>query len=122
VTIAPENLVGRSIEWTGVHHSRDGDFADLSTHVVTYETADHCYVTASGQLTGDSAYTYTRLDDRMAIMVYHPLEYRGRTDVVPNAMFDFEAGSDRAVILAGGEPFAVAEGTMREVPPPSRRQ
>lgn len=31
-------------------------------------------------------------------------------------MFDFEQETDRAVITAGGEPFAVADGSMREVP------
>ena len=114
--------MGTSFEWTGVHHSGDGDFADLSTHVVTYETADRCYVTANGQLAGDSGYSYRRLDDRMAIVICHRKEYQGRTDVVLNAMVAFEAGTDRAVILAGGEPFAVAEGAMRAVATPPSPQ
>ena len=45
---APDTLVGKSIKWTGVHHSEHGDFTDLSTHVVTYETEGTCYVTADG--------------------------------------------------------------------------
>jgi len=36
---APASLVGYSLEWTGVHHSAGGDFEELSTHTVTYETA-----------------------------------------------------------------------------------
>ncbi len=40
---APDTLVGKSIEWTGVHHSEGGDFHDLSTHTVTYETENTCY-------------------------------------------------------------------------------
>jgi len=39
---APESLIGKSIEWTVVHHSEKGDFTDLSTHTVTYETAGTC--------------------------------------------------------------------------------
>jgi hypothetical protein len=51
---APDTLVGKSIEWTGVHHSAHGDFTELSTHVVTYETEYTFYVTAGGKLaTGD---------------------------------------------------------------------
>jgi hypothetical protein len=30
-------------------------------------------------------------------------------------MLDFAEGKDRAVILSAGEPFAVADGDMREV-------
>jgi hypothetical protein len=120
MTNAPETLVGRSIEWTGVHHSEHGDFTDISTHVVTYETVDSCYVTAGGKLAGEACYTYRKLDERMAVVIYRPEEYQGRTNVVLYAMFDFARGEDRAVILAGGEPFAVAEGTMREVATPPR--
>jgi len=116
----PESLVGKSIEWTGVHHSEQGDFAETSTHVVTYETADRCYVTAAGKLVGEAHYTYRRLDERMGIVIYRPKEYRGRADVVLYAMFDFADGKDRAVLTAGGEPFAVADGSMREVPTPER--
>jgi hypothetical protein len=115
---APDTLVGKSIEWTGVHHSEHGDFTDISTHVVTYETPDHCYVTAGGKRVGEARYTYKRLDDRMGIVIYYPKEYQGRSDVVLNAMFDFAEGKDRAVLTAGGEPFAVADGDMREVATP----
>lgn len=115
-----DTLAGRSLEWTGVHHSARGDFTDISTHVVSYETADTCYVTARGKLVGEATYTYRKLDDRMAIVVYRPKRYRGRSDVVLYAMLDFALATDRAVILAGGEPFAVADGGIREVPTPPR--
>lgn len=117
---APDTLVGRSIEWTGVHHSEHGDFTDISTHTVSYETGSSCYVTSGGKLVGEARYTYKKLDDRMAICIYHPKEYQGRSDVVLNAMFDFADMKDRAVLLAGGEPFAVADGDMREVETPPR--
>ncbi len=115
-----ETLKGRSIEWTGVHHSERGDFTDISSHIVSYETEDTCYVTAGGRLVGEARYTYKKLDDRMAILVYRPERYQGRADVVLYAMLDFSEATDRAVILAGDEPFAVAEGTMREVATPPR--
>lgn len=115
---APDSLVGKSIEWTGVHHSEHGDFTDLSTHVVTYETEDRCYVTAGGKFAGDASYTYKKLDERMAIVIYRPDAYQGRANVVLYAMLDFAQMTDRAVILAGGEPFAIADGRMREVPTP----
>jgi hypothetical protein len=73
---APDTLVGKSIEWTGVHYSEHGDFTDLSTHVVTYETERTCYVTADGKLAGGARYTYKRLDDRMAIVIYRPEQYQ----------------------------------------------
>lgn len=120
MTKAPETLVGRSIEWTGAHHSEHGDFTDISTHVVTYETEDGCYVTANGKLVGEARYTYKRLDERMAIVIYRPERYQGRSDVVLYAMLDFAEAKDRAVLLAGGEPFAVADGSMREVATPPR--
>jgi hypothetical protein len=120
MTNAPDTLAGKSIEWTGVHHSEHGDFTDLSTHVVTYVTEDRCYATAGGKLAGEAHYTYKKLDDRMAIVIYRPEQYQGRSDVVLYAMFDFAEGKDCAVILAGGEPFAVADGTMREVATPPR--
>jgi hypothetical protein len=47
--------VGKSIEWTGVHYSEHGDFKGLSTHVVTYETEDTCYVTAGGKRVGEAS-------------------------------------------------------------------
>jgi len=118
--MAPDTLIGKSIEWTGVHHSAHGDFTDISTHVVTYETADSCYVTAGGKLVGEALYTYRKLDDRMAIVIYRPREYQGRDDVTLYAMFDFEQATDRAILTAGGEPFAVADGKMREVTTPAR--
>lgn len=40
---APDKLVGKSIEWKGVHHSEHGDFTDISNHTVTYETESTCY-------------------------------------------------------------------------------
>ena len=115
-----DSLAGRSIEWTGVHYSERGDFMDISSHTVSYETEGTCYVTAGGKLVGESSYTYKKLDDRMGIVVYRPEYYQGRSDVVLYAMLDFAQGTDRAVILAGGEPFAVADGKMREVPTPPR--
>ena len=115
-----DSLVGRSLEWRGVHHTPGGDFADLSTHTVTYETAHHCYVTAGGELVGEVSYTYRKMDDRMATIIYRPDVYQGRTDVVLYAMLDFDQWTDRAVITADGEPFAVANGTIREVVNPPR--
>ena len=117
---APDSLVGKSMEWTGVHHSEHGDFTDVSTHTVSYETETTCYVTSGGELVTEANYTYKKLDDRMAICIYFPREYQGRWDVVLNAMFDFADMSDRAVLLASGEPFAVADGVMREVETPPR--
>ena len=117
---ALDSLVGRSIEWTGVHHSENGDFPDISTHVVTYETEDTCYVTAAGKLVGEATYSYKKLDDRMGVVIYRPQRYQGRTDVTLYAIFDFAERTDRAVILAGGEPFAVADGSIREVATPPR--
>ncbi len=117
---APDSLVGRSLEWTGVHYSENGDFTDISTHTVSYETANACYVTSGGKLVGEARYTYKKLDDRMGICIYRPKEYQGRSNVVLNAMFDFEDMKDRAVIVAGGEPFAIANGDIREVETPPR--
>lgn len=54
------------------------------------------------KLGGEASYMYKKLDDRMAILVYHPEGYQGRSDVVLDAMLDFEQGADRAVILARG--------------------
>jgi hypothetical protein len=120
MTTAPDSLKGKSIEWTGVHHSAEGDFTEISTHVVSYETPDRCFVTASGSFMGEADYVYKKMDDRMGIVIYHPDDYRGRPDVVLYAIFDFAEGTDRAVILAGGEPFAVADGKIREVATPAR--
>jgi hypothetical protein len=117
---ASDTLAGKSIEWTGVHHSAKGDFTDISSHIVSYETETTCYVTAGGKLVGEASYTYRKLDDRMAILIYRPQEYQGRADIVLYAMLDFAQATDRAVILAGDEPFAVADGSMREVATPRR--
>ena len=115
-----DSLVGKSLEWKGVHHSTQGDFTEISTHVVSYETEDSCYVTANGKLVGSARYSYEKLDDRMAVLIYRPDSYQGRSDVVLYAMLDFVAATDRAVILAGGRPFAVADGEIRVVPTPPR--
>ena len=87
---------------------------------MTYETADRCYATAGGELVTEASYTYKKMDDRMGIVIYWPDLYQGRTGVVLYAMLDFEQWTDRAVIVADGEPLAVANGTMREVPSPPR--
>jgi len=120
MAMAPDTLVGKSIEWTGIHHSVEGDFLDITTHIVSYETTNSCYVTADGKIVGEARYTYKKLDDQMGICLYFPQEYQGRTNVVLNAMFDFAYMTDRAVIIADGEPFAVADGSMREVATPPR--
>ena len=119
MTVAPTSVVGKSIEWKGVYHSPSGDFTEISTHTVTYVSEDRCYVTASGRHAGDAHYVYRRMDERMGIVIYRPEVYQGRPNVVLHAMFDFAEGTDRAVILANGEPFAVADGRMREVPTPA---
>jgi hypothetical protein len=62
-----------------------------------------CYVTADGKLAGEARHTYKKLDDRMAIVIFRPEEYQGRSDVVLYAMFDFAEAKDRAVLLAGGK-------------------
>jgi len=56
----------------------------------------------------------------MGICIFRPEKYQGRSDVVLNALFDFVDMKDRGVLLAGGEPFAVADGDMREVETPPR--
>ena len=120
MTIAYDSLVNKSIEWTGVHHSENGDFTELSTHTVSYESETTCYVTAGGKFLGEASYTYRKLDDQTAILIYHPRNYLGRADVVLYAMFDFAKGTDQAVILAGNQPFAIADDKMREVSTPPR--
>lgn len=120
MTIAYESLTGKSIEWTGVHHSEQGDFTELSTHTVSYETDTTCYVTSGGKLVGEATYTYRKMDDVMAILVYRPGIYQGRANVVLYAMLNFTDMTDRAVILADGQPLAVANGKIREVPTPPR--
>lgn len=116
-----DTLAGRSVEWKGVHHSTHGDFTDISTHIVSYESRDRCYVTTGDKIVAVSvSYTYQKLDHRMAILIYRPEVYQGRSGVVLYSMLDFARATDRAVILADGEPFAIADGTIREVPTPSR--
>ena len=115
-----ETLIGKAIEWKGRHHSPQGDFGNISTHTVCYETENSCYVIAQGKLAGEARYQYKKMDARMAALIYYPELYQGRRDVVLYAMLDFEKQTDRAVILAGGEPFAIAEGSMRMVETPSR--
>ena len=117
---APGSLAGLSLEWTGRHHSESGDFAELTTHTVTYTSDDACYVTAGGRVVGEASYTYVRLDEQVGVCIYRPTEYQGRSGVVLNAIFDFAAMTDRAVITADGAPFAVADGVMRAVPTPAR--
>ena len=117
---APESLAGLSLEWTGVHHSRDGDFGEISTHTVTYETETTDYVTAFGKFVGQGTYEYTKMDDQIGVVIYKPELYRGRPGVTPHAIFDFIEGTDRAVLEYEGQVFAVAEGKFREVPTPPR--
>lgn len=117
---APEELTGLSLEWTGRHHSAGGDFEDLSTHTVSYETESTCYVTTGGKLVGEAAYVYRRLDEQVGICIYRPTVYQGRTDVVLRAIFNFDEMTDRAVITASEEPFAIADGRMKSVPTPPR--
>ncbi|WP_377194382.1 hypothetical protein [Ruegeria meonggei] len=113
---APEKITGMSLKWTGRHHSVSGDFVELSTHTLTYVTDDTCFATSDGQLVGEASYVYRRLDEQVGICIYKPNIYQGRTDVVLNAIFNFHEMTDRAVLTAGGEPFAVADGQMECVP------
>ncbi|NQU37861.1 MAG: hypothetical protein HQ526_09755 [Actinobacteria bacterium] len=92
----------------------------MSTHTVTYETETTDYVTASGNLVGQGTYEYVRLDDQIGVVTYQPEEYRGMTNVVLHAIFDFSRGTDQAVLEHEGKPFAVAVGTFRDVPTPPR--
>lgn len=115
--LAPEKITGMSLKWTGRHHSVAGDFLELSTHTLTYVTDESCFATADGKLVGEASYLYRRLDERVGICIYRPKFYQGRTDVVLNAIFNFHEMSDRAVITAGGVPFAVADGQMESVRP-----
>lgn len=120
MSIAPASLVGMAIEWTGRHHSEIGDFHDLSTHTICYEAENTCYALAGGNIVGEAIYTYQRLDDEVAIVIYRPDVWQGRKDVVLNAIFDFSEMTDRAVITSDGQPFAVALGNIKIVPMPSR--
>lgn len=113
---APESLTGMSLEWNGRHHSMQGDFQQLSTHTLTYVTDTTCFATAGGKLVGEAAYEYRRLDDKIGICIYKPNVWQGRTDVTLRAIFDFEEMTDRAVITANEEPYAVAIGEIKRVP------
>lgn len=117
---APEKLTGWSLRWTGRHHSQQGDFGDLSTHTVSYETETTCYVTNDGRLVGEATYVYRRLDEQVGICIYRPKVWQGRTDVVLQAIFNFHEMTDRAVVTASGEPFAAADGRLESVPTPPR--
>ena len=117
---APDRVTGLSLEWTGRHHSLQGDFGDLSTHTVTYETETTCYVTAAGKLVGEATYVYRRLDEQVGICIYKPDVWQGRTDAVLHAIFNFHEMTDRAVVTSNEEPFAAADGRIRSVPTPPR--
>lgn len=117
---APEKLTGLSLQWSGRHHSPQGDFRNLSTHTVTYETDQTCYVTAGQRLVGEATYVYRRLDEQVGICIYRPKVWQGRTDVVLHAIFNFREMTDRAVITSNEEPFAVADGQLTLVPTPPR--
>jgi hypothetical protein len=115
---APESISGLSFEWQGVHHSREGDFGQISTHTVTYESDTHNYVTVGGKVVGQGAYEYTRLDDEVGVIIYQPEQYLGRRDVRLHAILNFAASTDRAVIEQSGKAFAVADGSFRLVATP----
>ena len=109
-----------SLEWTGRHHSRQGDFTDLSSHTVTYETETTDYVTVAGKLVGVGPYEYVRLDEQVGVVTYYPQEYQGLANVVLRAILNFAEGTDRAVIEHEGKTFVVADGTFRQVPTPAK--
>ena len=115
-----ESLTGRSLEWMGIHHSARGDFTDLACHVVSFVSDDECRVTVDGNLVAEGPYTYTRMNARIAVLIYRPNVYQGRSGVVLYATLDFEELTDRAVILADGKPLAVAQGSFREVANPAQ--
>ncbi|MFA0811628.1 hypothetical protein [Microbulbifer epialgicus] len=115
-----ESLVGLSLEWTGTHYSEEGDFPDLSTYIVSYETGSSCYVTAGGKLVGKASYSYVPMGVRMAALVYRPDIYQGRSGVVLYAMLDFDLMMDRAVIMHNDQPLAVANGSFRVVNTPDK--
>lgn len=115
---APESLAGLSLEWTGRHHSVTGDFPDLSTHTLSYDTDSTCRAWAGGQIVGHADYCYQRLDDQIGVVIYRPDIWQGQTNVVLNAIFNFSEMTDRAVITSGGRPLAVALGQIRHVPTP----
>ncbi len=115
-----ENLKGLSLEWTGTHYSRQGDFPDLSTHIVSYETETSCYITSPGKHLGEARYCYEPLGVRMATLIYWPEIYQGRRGVVLYAMLDFDLMMDRAVIVHNDHPLAIANGSFRLVDTPEK--
>ncbi|MEM1369921.1 MAG: hypothetical protein AAGG02_18330 [Cyanobacteria bacterium P01_H01_bin.15] len=117
---APEKVTGLSLEWTGRHHSLQGDFGELSTHTVTYVTDTTCYVTGGGKLVGEATYVYRRLDEQVGVCIYKPNIWQGHIDVVLHAIFNFSEMTDRAVVTSNGNPLAVADGCIRSVPTPPR--
>ncbi|MCO1335232.1 hypothetical protein MO867_12905 [Microbulbifer sp. OS29] len=117
---ALKTLEGLSLEWTGTHYSKNGDFPDLSTHTVVYETASNCYVIAAGKLVGEASYTYEAMDERMAALTYRPQIYQGRKNVLLYAMLDFVQMMDRAIILYEDRPLALANGSFQLVNTPVR--
>lgn len=118
MAIAPASLTGMNLEWTGRHHSQMGDFQDLSTHTLSYDTETTCRAWSHGQVIGHAQYTYQRLDDQVGVVIYRPDTWQGHTDVVLNAIFDFSEMTDRAVVTSAGRPLAVALGKFRQVSSP----
>jgi hypothetical protein len=74
---APVSLAGLSLEWTGVHHSRDGDFSEISTHTVTYETETTDYVTAFAKFVGQGTYLPAIFEYQYSVTV-HQGEFGGQ--------------------------------------------
>lgn len=99
---APASLAVMVLEWTGRHHSESGDFGDLSTHTVHYETEAACFVLAAGSLVDEASYTYKQLDDQVGVIIYQPNIWQGRTEVLLQAIFDFSDMTDRAVVTSNG--------------------
>ncbi|WP_444923284.1 hypothetical protein ACJJH9_15340 [Microbulbifer sp. DLAB2-AF] len=120
MSCAFKNLVGLSLEWTGSHYSEVGDFPDLSTYVVSYESESNCYITAGGKLVCEASYSYAPMGVRMAALVYRPNIYQGRRGVVLYAMLDFDLMMDRAVIMHNDQPLALANGSFRVVETPEK--
>ncbi|WP_226643052.1 hypothetical protein [Microbulbifer variabilis] len=115
-----ESLAGLSLEWTGTHYSKQGDFPELSTHIVSYDTDSSCSITALGKLVGAARYCYEPMGVRMATLIYWPEVYQGRRGVVLYAMLDFDLMLDRAVIVHNDRPLAIANGSFRVVETPAK--
>lgn len=105
-----------AIGWTEVHRSQIGDLTDLTTHVASSETENTCYVIAGDRLVGEASYMYEKLDERMAIVICRPRLYRGGADIALYAMLDSPGRRTAPSSGPEGEPFAVADSTIREVP------